>query len=159
MSAPKDLIDDLLLKSTEGLRFPFMSSYEKEEFLDRTIEKGLDYIGDDRDLAMEGIGGIYRLGVCIDKFVLWKEVLSSMTHDFLKGWNCMHGNVFLHFENYGTDKIFVSIYSENHPEKTFRKKIVFDYDFDSTKMFNEFVALPTTENKKTSVAEYFKAIA
>lgn len=150
----KELAETLLGRSDEMKCFYDKSDEEKIAFIEDVLKRLKPYIDADKYAFAESVekDDIAGLGNHWNGWLNALKVYSEDKHIVQLGWNCEHGKVFQYFENYGGGVIFVSYYSEGHPNKEFKDKWEFR---KHTSQFEAMCKMEVT-NEITPICEAIK---
>lgn len=149
----KDLSEILLGRSDEMKLFNNKSDEEKISFIEDVLKRLKPYLDADKYAFAESIekGDMVGIGGYWNSWVDALEIYSQENHTVQIGWHFEHGRVFQYYENYG-GIIFVSYYSEGHPNKEFKEKWEF---YKHSSRMDEICKMKVTGNI-TSISEIIK---
>ncbi len=85
------------------------------------------------------------------------KIFSQENHIVNIGWTRKHGLVFQYFEKQGDD-IFISYFSEGHPNKEFREKWTFRGHEKKWNLFKEMDVTQEVDDGRKAIAENFLPI-
>lgn len=153
----KDLFDILTGTHPESKLFLQKDKDEKILYLKSTIAK-CETILNSKELNLVNVGwmeieqgSINTLGMCYNNFVMTYNIIISKTYSMLIGWHCEHGNCYAYFENEGENNIFVSYFSDAHPECMF-KTIFIPFTTNINKM-KEVEKLPIISKNIATISD------
>jgi hypothetical protein len=152
----KYLAETILGRTEEIKSFNDKTEEEKIIFIKDILERLRPYLDAHKygfaDLVDKD--DIYGIGTYYHGFEVALNVHLHDNYTVNRGWDNKHGKVFEYYENYGGGVVFISYYSEGHPNKEFKEK----WEFMKNKsMFMEFCNLDVTEST-TSIGEFIQTI-
>ena len=120
----KELAEILLGTSEETKKFNEKTNEEKIEFLVSTIKRAQHYLSMDEYAWNWNVDkdDMWGLGSHVNAFVHAAHVYTKTEYTYNIGWEVNHGSTFQFFENDGNGNIFVSYFTDGHPQKEFRQK-------------------------------------
>jgi hypothetical protein len=158
----KDLAEILLGRSDEIKAFNEMNVDDKIDFIKSILNRMKPYIDEsenafatpvDRDDSPRMLGTYY------DRFVRALNIYTKDAHTEWIGWKSGHGEVFEYYENMGGGLIFVSYFSDAHPEKELKQKWEFmKTDKDRNVNMDKLLQMQVTSKKITSIQDTINKI-
>lgn len=120
----KELAETLLGRSDEMKCFTEKSDEEKISFIKDVLKRLKPYLDADKYAFAEPLDkdDIVGIGCYWNSFANALKIFSEDKHQIQIGWHREHGRVFQYYENYGGGVIFISYYSDGHPNKEFKEK-------------------------------------
>lgn len=153
----KYLAETILGRTEEIKSFNDKTEEEKINFLEDILERLRPYLDAHKygfaDLVDKD--DIYGIGSYSFRFEVALKAHLQDNYTVKVGWNIKHGKIFEYYENYGGGVVFISYYSEGHPNKEFKEKWEF---MKYRSMFMEFCDMDVTEST-TPVGEFIQTIS